>query len=94
MTSFAYKNRDRLSIIDPNNPANDISGGSSNTSNVLGRFHDAFNVLQDRMKQVANTSDDEGILDVIMKGDYSSFRLQREYLKHVHEKVLGPCSDD
>lgn len=95
MSSFTYKNRDRLSIIDPNNPANDISGGSSNTAAILGRFHDAYNVLRDRMKQVANGAEDgQGILGVILQGDYSSFRLQRGYLKHVHETALGPCSDD
>lgn len=34
-----------------------------------------------------------GILDVIMQGDYSSFRKQRAYLKRVHEQTVGPCSD-
>lgn len=91
--SFVYKNHDRLSIIDPNNPANDISGGSSNTAAILSRFHDAYLDLRDRMKEIAEDPSKGGILDVLMKGDYSSFRMQREYLRHVHEKYLGPCSD-
>jgi non-canonical poly(A) RNA polymerase PAPD5/7 len=93
VTSFAYKNTDRLSIIDPNNPSNDISGGSSATASILARFHDAYNVLVNRMKEVAANPQDGGILDCIFEGDYSSFRMQREYLRRVHEKVIGPCSD-
>lgn len=34
-----------------------------------------------------------GILDVILKGDYTSFRSQRNYLRHVHEQQIGPCQD-
>lgn len=57
-------------------------------------FHDAYNVLRERMKYVAQHPKEGGIIDVILKGDYSSFRLQREYLKLVHEETIGPCSDD
>lgn len=84
--SFAYKNTDRLSIIDPNNPANDISGSSSNAPGVLARFHDAYLTLQARMLEVAKDAKCGGILDVIFKGDYSSFRMQRNYIHHVFEK--------
>ncbi|ODA76978.1 hypothetical protein RJ55_07495 [Drechmeria coniospora] len=93
--SFTYKNRDRLSIIDPNDAGNDISGGSSNTPSIVARFHDAFLTLSERMRYLAkHPGQDVGsILEVILKGDYSSFRLQRAYLKHVHEESIGPCSD-
>jgi non-canonical poly(A) RNA polymerase PAPD5/7 len=87
--SFTYKNKDRLSIIDPNNPANDISGGSSNTPAILARFNEAYVVLRDRMKDVAENPTAGGILDVILKGDYSTFRMQRQFLKHIHEQEFG-----
>lgn len=93
VSSFAYKNTDRLSIIDPNNPANDISGGSSNTTAILDRFDDAYSMLRQRMDAVRKEPKKGGILDVILKGDYSSFRRQRDYLRHVHEKQIGPCND-
>jgi non-canonical poly(A) RNA polymerase PAPD5/7 len=93
VASFTYKNVDRLSIIDPNNPSNDISGGSSNTHSILARFDDAYKALRDRMEQVA-TNGEGNILEVILKGDYSSFRDQRAYLQHVHEKTIGPCPSD
>lgn len=59
----------------------------------MARFHDAYNILRDRMTEVRRDPKKGGILDVILKGDYSSFRLQREYIMHVHEKFIGPCSD-
>ncbi|KAF7561632.1 hypothetical protein G7046_g2524 [Stylonectria norvegica] len=93
VSSFTYKNTDRLSIIDPNNSSNDISGGSSNIGAILARFHDAYDVLRERMREISREPTKGGILDVIMAGDYSSFRMQREYLRHVHEKHIGPCSD-
>ncbi|TWU76014.1 hypothetical protein ED733_007154 [Metarhizium rileyi] len=93
VATFTYKNRDRLSIIDPNNSSNDISGGSSNTSSIMARFADAYHALRDRMKELALDPEKGGILDPILRGDYSSFRLQREYLRHVHEQNIGPCSD-
>lgn len=91
VNSLTYKNYDRLSIIDPNNPANDISGGSANTPAILNRFKDAFNLLRDRMSDIARNPNKGNILEVILQGDYSSFRMQREYLRHVHEKLIGPC---
>ncbi|CZS79723.1 unnamed protein product [Fusarium graminearum] len=91
VNSLTYKNYDRLSIIDPNNPANDISGGSANTPAILNRFKDAFNLLRDRMSDIARNPNKGNILEVILQGDYSSFRMQREYLRHVHEKIIGPC---
>ncbi|KAM5346249.1 hypothetical protein ACJ41O_009254 [Fusarium nematophilum] len=92
VSSFTYKNMDRLSIIDPNNPGNDISGGSSNTPAILDRFHDAFNTLRDRMTELSRSPDGGNILEAILSGDYSSFRMQRDFLRHVHEKTIGPCS--
>ncbi|XP_044718991.1 cid1 family poly A polymerase domain-containing protein [Hirsutella rhossiliensis] len=93
VSTFTYRNTNRLSIIDPNNPGNDIAGGSSNTEAILDRFYDAFHDLRDRMKYIKRHPDRGGILDVILKGNYSSFRLQRKYLKHVHQETIGPCSD-
>ncbi|KAM0351770.1 hypothetical protein ACHAPU_002282 [Fusarium lateritium] len=90
--SLTYKNYDRLSIIDPNNPENDISGGSSNTPAILARFNDAFYLLRDRMSEIAGDPNKGNILEVILQGDYSSFRAQRDFLRHVHEKNIGPCS--
>ncbi|KAK2930273.1 polymerase, nucleotidyl transferase domain [Fusarium oxysporum f. sp. vasinfectum] len=81
--SLTYKNYDRLSIIDPNNSGNDISGGSSNTVAILDRFKGAFHLLRDRMDEIARDPNQGNILEVILRGDYSSFRMQRDFLRHV-----------
>ncbi|KAG6295384.1 hypothetical protein E4U09_002179 [Claviceps aff. purpurea] len=91
VATFAYRDRSRLSIIDPNNSSNDISGGSSNTNAIMARFEDAYYALRDQMARVARDPQCGGILDPILRGDYSSFRQQREYLRHVHETTIGPC---
>ncbi|PHH68173.1 hypothetical protein CDD80_201 [Ophiocordyceps camponoti-rufipedis] len=88
---LTYKNPNRLSIIDPNNPSNDISGGSSNTPAILARFNDASVDLRKRMTEVSQQADKGSILGVILEGNYSSFKKQRQYLKQVHEEKLGPC---
>jgi non-canonical poly(A) RNA polymerase PAPD5/7 len=89
-----YKNLNRLSIIDPNNPSNDIAGGSSNTPAVLLSLSQAYKDLQSRMGglQYATNRRNQSILGCILAGNYSSFDLQREHLAHVHEKIYGPIT--
>ena len=84
----------KLSIIDPNNPYNDIAGGSSNTGTILKCFSDCYNELQKRMSQLQDSADrrNQSILCRILGGNYESFRLQREHLAHVHEKLYGPVN--
>lgn len=45
------------------------------------------------MNEVAQDPTCGGILDVVMNGNYSSFRMQRGFLKKVHEQFLGPCPE-
>jgi non-canonical poly(A) RNA polymerase PAPD5/7 len=94
VTEFAYKNHNRLSIIDPNNPANDISGGSSNTSNILAHFANAHQELTKRMAQLAQDPNRAGqsILEVIMGGNYSSFENQRNYLELLAKEGYRPTT--
>jgi len=86
---FTYKNPDRLSIIDPNDSTNDISGGSSNIPRIARVFSDAHKALHDRMTTLSQTAPsarkNTSILSVILEGNYSTFRLQREYLRKVYD---------
>ncbi|KAK0671868.1 putative Poly(A) RNA polymerase protein [Cercophora samala] len=83
--SFAYKNYDRLSIIDPNNEENDISGGSSNTGNIFALFARAHDDLRNKMRSLAEDPrrGKGSILGVIMGGNYSSFEEQRSFLENL-----------
>jgi non-canonical poly(A) RNA polymerase PAPD5/7 len=83
VATFAYKDHNRLSIIDPNNSSNDIAGGSSNAGTVLSHFAQAHQDITRHMAQLAQdpTKHDQSILGVIMGGNYSSFQEQRDYLE-------------
>lgn len=93
MSTLTYRNTNRLSIIDPNNPSNDISGGARNTPAILSGFSGAYITLRERMREIGDQPAKGGILEVIIKGNYSSFQRQRAFLRRVHEEVIGPCSD-
>lgn len=95
--NLTYKNKDRLSIIDPNNSSNDIAGGSSNIDVILYDFHSAHRMIKERMAELAQGggrgSNKASLLETILAGNYSSFRLQRAHLRRLHEKHIGPCAD-
>ncbi|KAG6361462.1 hypothetical protein INS49_009689 [Diaporthe citri] len=93
VTTFTYKNPDRLSIIDPNNPANDISGGSQNYPQIKACFAEAHKLLQERIERIARGEKHNSILEIILGGNYAMFREQRNYLRKVHRKVFGYCDE-
>ncbi|CCF40795.1 Poly(A) RNA polymerase cid14 [Colletotrichum higginsianum] len=84
-----YKNTDRISVIDPNNPANDISGGSSNAGRILEEFSIAHSMLKQRINELTQQSSrvkrSASILETIYAGNYSSFRLQRAHLRKLYD---------
>ncbi|KAK4237321.1 hypothetical protein C8A03DRAFT_16116 [Achaetomium macrosporum] len=92
VSTFAYKNNSRFSIIDPNNPANDIAGGSSNTGTIVSHFSRAHKQLTQRMAQLAQDPNRGGqsILEVILGGNYSSFENQRNYLELLAKEGYRP----
>ncbi|KAK0644372.1 hypothetical protein B0T16DRAFT_356226 [Cercophora newfieldiana] len=81
VTTVVYKQHDRLSIIDPNNPENDVSGGSKLFKRVAAIFQDAHSTLQ---RQLVHAMDDpprgRSLLSPLFAADYSSFRQQRAHL--------------
>ncbi|KAK0893160.1 hypothetical protein LTS16_002985 [Friedmanniomyces endolithicus] len=79
------QNLDRLTIIDPNNPMNDISGGSYEIDAVLNTFRQASAALQRRLAQVhAGKKVEDSILGCMWGGNYTSFLRQREKLSVIH----------
>ena len=92
-TVYNARNADRLCIIDPNKPENDIAGGSSNTETILKCFSKSYLDLQNRMGELQYSGPgarrSQSILDCILGGNYGSFKLQREHLAHVYEKLYG-----
>jgi non-canonical poly(A) RNA polymerase PAPD5/7 len=89
--TLVYKNiqETKLSIIDPNNPYNDIAGGSLNTATILKAFSQAYGDLSKRMGDLHYTPIAErrgkSILGAILAGNYSSFNTQRDHLRRCHQ---------
>ncbi|KAK7744223.1 hypothetical protein SLS53_003744 [Cytospora paraplurivora] len=90
---YGNRNPGRLSIIDPNNPANDISGGSMNYQQIVASFSQAYRLLQERLSRIAKGESFNSILEVVLGGNYSTFREQRDYLRRVHEQRFGYCDE-
>ncbi|SPO07524.1 related to DNA-directed DNA polymerase [Cephalotrichum gorgonifer] len=97
VNSFPYKALDRLSIIDPNNVNNDVSGGSYNFESVARGFRQGFETLKKRLAELSAQSPEErsngSILEAILGGNYDNFEAQREYLRQLHGKTIGNCDD-
>ncbi|KAK8036229.1 hypothetical protein PG993_008843 [Apiospora rasikravindrae] len=98
VSDLVYRNMDRLSIIDPNNPANDISGGSSNFPVIRRHFKDAYETLQERMAELPRSNGDpkaqvhgySTILAPIFAGNYESFKRQRDFMQLLDEDMSAP----
>jgi non-canonical poly(A) RNA polymerase PAPD5/7 len=75
---------DRLAIQDPNDPQNNISGGSYKAEQVLQLFSWAHKVLVERMRTVHMDSVHElSILESILGGDYSTYQEQRSRMRNI-----------
>ncbi|KAF3491124.1 Poly(A) RNA polymerase cid14 [Arthroderma uncinatum] len=72
----------RLSIIDPNNPDNDISGGTKEIPRIFQAFSDAHNSIKENIYAAScrpqNTS---SLLGSIIAANYDSFLEQRKHLR-------------
>ena len=78
------QNDRRLTIVNPNPPHNDISGGSSNIRLIFDVFAEAHDALVDLInKAKKGISVDESMLRCILGGDYSGMMQQREHLRSV-----------
>lgn len=60
---------------------------------IKDQFCAAYNSLSKRLAELGASGLSGSILSEILAGDYSSFRQQRAYLRHVHEQHLGPVSE-
>ena len=81
---------DRLAIMDPNKPDNDVSGGSRNVSNIFDRFSRAHDEILIAMRSVNRPS----LLDWLLGGNYEIFSRQRDHLRNLYtQRWGGPVQD-
>lgn len=81
---------DRLAIIDPNKPDNDISGGSKNVMQIFHRFARAHFEILKAMKSPNRPS----LLDWSLGGNYESFMWQRDHLRRLYRHHWGTPEQD
>ena len=81
---------DRLAIIDPNKPDNDISGGSKNVMQIFYRFARAHHETLKSMKSPNRPS----LLDWSLGGNYESFVWQRNHLRSLYRQRWGTPEQD
>jgi non-canonical poly(A) RNA polymerase PAPD5/7 len=83
---YKANNGARLSIEDPNNPDNDISGGTREIALIFKSFADAFRLLKDRLVSAAiSGKTNESILGAIIAANFDEYTELRWQLREVFE---------
>lgn len=78
---MAAQNANNLTIMDPNNQNNDISGGSREVHAVFEVFRKAHSQILQRMEKIQAGKDvEDSILGCVLAGNYRSFIQQRNKL--------------
>ncbi|MCJ1306618.1 hypothetical protein MMC25_000261 [Agyrium rufum] len=92
MASYNTNKIDRLCIVDPNRPENDISGGSHNAALIFEKFAECHFQLMKGM----NSLESQSLLSFMLGANYSSFIWQRQRLKRLYNRdrdTLGGLDD-
>lgn len=80
---------DRLVILDPNRPDNNITGGSSEYPRISGLFSRVYDSISDRLDEFADRSPDDeqfSFLTDVIGGDFSAYTSQRAALSSVYNR--------
>lgn len=81
-----YGNKDRLTIRDPNNRDNDISGGTREIKLIFRAFREAYSKLCRKMDSFAELENPRAsILGAIIAANYDAYTEQRFQLRQVFE---------
>ena len=71
--------------MDPNQPDNDISGGSKNVVLIFARFSRAH----EEILRAMNAPNRPSLLDWMLGGNYNTFLWQRQRLKRLYRERYG-----
>jgi hypothetical protein len=75
---------DRLKIVDPNRPENNVSGGSNKIGLIFQSFGQAHDTLQERLKQHDDGYAVDNFLEQLVGGNFESYDTQRDFLRDLH----------
>ncbi|KAL4808470.1 hypothetical protein BDV18DRAFT_100276 [Aspergillus unguis] len=83
---YKANNGPRLSIEDPNNPDNDISGGTREIGLVFKSFADAFKLIKERLLSSAMSGNtNESILGTIIAANFDEYTELRWQLRELFD---------
>jgi non-canonical poly(A) RNA polymerase PAPD5/7 len=83
---LSFNNSPRLSIEDPNNADNDVSGGTREIALIFRAFSEAYQRLKERMISTATAGQTQAsILEAIIAANYEEYTEQRWQLKQVFD---------
>lgn len=81
---FYFGNPDRLTIEDPNNHDNDISGGTKEIQLIIRAFSNAYDTLKNRLEYLALVQGpNKSILEPIIAANFDEYLEQRYQLRQV-----------
>ncbi|KAL4900498.1 hypothetical protein BDW74DRAFT_92917 [Aspergillus multicolor] len=83
---YKANNGSRLSIEDPNNPDNDISGGTREIALIFKSFSEAYRLLKDRLVSMAlSERPNESVLGTIIAANFDEYTELRWQLREVFD---------
>jgi len=83
---------DRLMIIDPNRPDNNITGGSNQITRIIDLFSRTHEMLMARLDDSADPrhkGNDFSFLEELIGGNFAAYQDQRRRLHRVYNKISG-----
>lgn len=81
--------RERLTIIDPNRPENNISGGTHLINKIIDAFAQAHDLLLDRLTAYEKGDTDVSFLQDLVGGDFTPYDRQRRQLADLYFGLTG-----
>lgn len=80
---------ERLVILDPNRPDNNITGGSSEYRRISGLFSRMYDSITSRLDEFAGHNHQEerfSFLSEVIGGDFSAYQSQRAALSNIYNR--------
>lgn len=86
---MCHEKHDRLVVIDPNKPDNNITGGSSEYLRISGLFSKMYEVILSRLDEFAGRDKRDGhfsFLQDAIGGEFSAYTAQRAALSSIYKR--------
>ncbi|KAI5300263.1 hypothetical protein KEM56_002589 [Ascosphaera pollenicola] len=85
---LGFNNPSKLTILDPNNPDNDVSRGTTEIKRIFRAFSDAHRTLKEALAHVAvnPSTAPKSLLQEIIGANYTSYHRQREHLLSIFNR--------